>query len=611
MFSKEQTHSNNQESAKQKPPKPPNKNLDILTRQQTHLATTIQRARLNPKSMIPGDVLQLQCIIGNRAVGRLLAGTLEAPNFQRKAVQFKDELNKENRTGLPNYLKAGIESYSGMDIDDTPVHFNSPKHAKVQALSHAQDSNINAGPGQEKHLTREARHVVQQKQGRVNSTDAQAEGASINDDPGLEREADRMGKQALDPALAHPHQPLQQNIHAVRQSNPPIQLQVRINGGAQRVDENYYQTGGGKSIGSKHSVSALIGDNVRRVFINSAELEEFANGKTDYIGDVATQSAGTSWYRLPKTKLTVLGETHFNRKGYVEDVILGLQTSRFMYEPFNELSSVNALNIPFTGTQSRLTQVNAGRRVAGLVDSTKFNPDLENIVIKAFTGAAITRNEFIPASPSTMSEADKKTWGRRASTKDYSYGERAALYLSMGIHLASDISNHNFGPPNIAESLFVLSGRALKECYLKNQPVLDAFMQAKDKDDLIGIYELTAADNFKSLPVIKDFTLKVHDYASRYIEQLGAESGNKKLEAEGKALSGNLNANLDTLSPVREEIMWEKIQQALSKGYLIVGMGEAHRANLEPKLNNAGIPHCEVAQSLKKQKDAINAGWKP
>ncbi|MGZ9129671.1 MAG: hypothetical protein ACXW4Z_18000, partial [Candidatus Binatia bacterium] len=85
----------------------------------------------------------------------------------------------------------------------------------------------------------------------------------------------------------------------------------------------------------------------------------------------------------------------------------------------------------------------------------------------------------------------------------------------------------------------------------------------------------------------------------------------KKLAAEGKALSGNLSATLDTLSPAREEIMWEKIQQAVKKGYLIVGMGDAHHANLEPRLNKAGIPHEEVAQSLKRQKNAVNAGWKP
>ena len=247
----------------------------------------------------------------------------------------------------------------------------------------------------------------------------------------------------------------------------------------------------------------------------------------------------------------------------------------------------------------------------GLVNSPKFSPDLENIVIKALTGASITRNEFIAGDPGTMSSGNKKEWQSRASTNEYSYGERTALYLSMGIHLAVDLSQHDFGPPNFVESLFISSGRALKEFYVKNQTVLDAFMKAKDTDNLIGIYELTAPDNFKNLDVIKDFTLVLHEYASRYIEQLGAESGNAKLEAEGDTLSGDLGATLQTLNPAREEIMWEKIQQAVSKGYLIVGMGDAHRTNLEPRLKTAGIPNDEVSHSLTKQQTAINAGWKP
>jgi len=409
------------------------------------------------------------------------------------------------------------------------------------------------------------------------------------------------------------HPPMSSTDHICDQPRRTVQRQVRINGGKTRVKEAEYQKGGSKSaIGSKHSVSALIVDSQRRVFSSVTELEEYSNGTTDYIGDVATSSAGTFWYRLPKNQLTVLGETHHSPTGNVEDVILGLQTSRFMYEPFNELASVKALPVPFTGTQTRLTQINAkGIKVGGLVNRTKFNPDLENIVIKALTGASITRNQFIAANPATMNATAKQVWGRRASTSDYSFGERTALYFSMGIHLASDISKHNFGPVNFVESTFVMSGRNLKDFYLKNQAVLDQFMQAKDADDLIGIYELTAPNNFKNLPVIKDFTMVLHEYATRYIEQLGAESGNAALEAQGKALAANPGATLGTLSPAREEIMWEKIQIALKGGYLIVGMGDAHRTNLQARLTKAGIPHEEVEKSLKAQSAAVNTSWVP
>lgn len=103
---------------------------------------------------------------------------------------------RENRTGLPDGLKTGIESLSGMSLDDVKVHYNSPKPSGLQALAYTQGTAIHVAPGQEGHLAHEAWHVVQQKQGRVKPT-MQMKQARINDDPGLEKEADVMGSRAL------------------------------------------------------------------------------------------------------------------------------------------------------------------------------------------------------------------------------------------------------------------------------------------------------------------------------------------------------------------------------------------------------------------------------
>lgn len=101
-----------------------------------------------------------------------------------------------NRTGMPDRLKAGIEALSGIDMSDVKVHANSDRPAKVDAHAYAQGNDIHLAPGQEKHLPHEAWHVVQQRQGRVRPT-MQAKGVAINDDPGLETEATRMGEKAL------------------------------------------------------------------------------------------------------------------------------------------------------------------------------------------------------------------------------------------------------------------------------------------------------------------------------------------------------------------------------------------------------------------------------
>ncbi len=104
---------------------------------------------------------------------------------------------KENKTGLPDNLKSGVESLSGLAMDDVKVHYGSSKPAELQAHAYAQGTDIHVAPGQEKHLPHEAWHVAQQKQGRVKPTMQLKETVPVNDDAGLEKEADMMGDKAM------------------------------------------------------------------------------------------------------------------------------------------------------------------------------------------------------------------------------------------------------------------------------------------------------------------------------------------------------------------------------------------------------------------------------
>lgn len=105
--------------------------------------------------------------------------------------------NTVNNTGLPDNLKSGIESLSGMSMDSVRVHYNSSQPAQLNALAYAQGTDIHVAPGQEQHVPHEAWHVVQQAQGRVQPTMQMKDGVPINDDQGLEKEADVMGSKAL------------------------------------------------------------------------------------------------------------------------------------------------------------------------------------------------------------------------------------------------------------------------------------------------------------------------------------------------------------------------------------------------------------------------------
>ena len=191
------------------------------------------RSGLEPGGPLPAQarfLLSLQQSAGNRAVRGLVQGRFapvqresaeeEEPlqgrfaPVQRQAGEDEEELQmkaapsaaaqlqpesppRPNETGLPDGLKSGIESLSGISLDDVRVHYGSAQPAQLNALAYAQGSEIHVAPGQEQHLPHEARHVVQQAQGRVQPTMQLQDGVPVNDDEGLEQEADAMGAKAV------------------------------------------------------------------------------------------------------------------------------------------------------------------------------------------------------------------------------------------------------------------------------------------------------------------------------------------------------------------------------------------------------------------------------
>jgi hypothetical protein len=129
--------------------------------------------------------------------GKFVLQRAPLPEEEKPAQgKFTTQL-QANKTGMPDNLKSGVENLSGMDMSDVKVHYNSGKPAQLSALAYAQGNDIHVGPGQEKHLPHEAWHVVQQRQGRVQPTMQMKESVPVNDDPGLEHEADVMGSKAV------------------------------------------------------------------------------------------------------------------------------------------------------------------------------------------------------------------------------------------------------------------------------------------------------------------------------------------------------------------------------------------------------------------------------
>ncbi|WP_084617883.1 eCIS core domain-containing protein [Cellvibrio sp. OA-2007] len=127
---------------------------------------------------------------------------------------------KPNNTGMPDNLKSGIENLSGYSMDDVKVHYNSAKPAQLNAHAYAQGTDIHVAPGQEQHLPHEAWHVVQQKQGRVQPTMQMKAGVPVNDDAGLENEADVMGAKAIQQSSL----PVESGLVALKTNLPALNV---------------------------------------------------------------------------------------------------------------------------------------------------------------------------------------------------------------------------------------------------------------------------------------------------------------------------------------------------------------------------------------------------
>ncbi len=75
-------------------------------------ASIIQRAKINPKSLTPADVLQLQRTIGNRAVGRLLSEIRNPSTVQQAPVQ---------RQEIPERKKEPLQGKFGKEPEEKHV----------------------------------------------------------------------------------------------------------------------------------------------------------------------------------------------------------------------------------------------------------------------------------------------------------------------------------------------------------------------------------------------------------------------------------------------------------------------------------------------------------
>lgn len=168
---------------------------------------------------------------------------------------------------LPEGLKNGVEALSGIAMDDVQVHYDSPRPAQLQAHAFAQGGDIHLAPGQAHHLPHEAWHVAQQAQGRVKPTAQLKGGVAINDDSGLEREADAMGARAL----AMPAEPAGDAVEAGAAPLAPLQAKAVVQRTAWELTDDGWEAIGVQTnapppnIGAQR-VGAVYDDNTGKLY---------------------------------------------------------------------------------------------------------------------------------------------------------------------------------------------------------------------------------------------------------------------------------------------------------------------------------------------------------
>jgi ribosomal protein S18 acetylase RimI-like enzyme len=214
---------------------------------------------------------------------------------------------------LPAAVQQKMESFFGTDFSDVQVH-SGPEASSIGALAFTQGSNIYFAPGQynpnshfgQALLAHELTHVVQQRSGRVRNPFGS--GMAVVQDPILEAEAERMGRQAsMHIPLAQPRmgqQQAQQPASKVHFSSPR-----RVEGGSYKITAEDH----GRAVGSvmihkaAHAVEVTDlgvqgqhrGKGFGQGLISSALRAGLRMGKKRVRLNVGDNGSGrlTKWYR--------------------------------------------------------------------------------------------------------------------------------------------------------------------------------------------------------------------------------------------------------------------------------------------------------------------------
>lgn len=350
-----------------------------------------------------------------------------------QSAQQQPIQKKENKTGLPDNLKTGVENLSGISLDDVKVHRNSDKPAQLQAHAYAQGTDIHLGAGQEKHLPHEAWHVVQQKQGRVKPTLQMKSGVLVNDETGLEKEADVMGAKAEKMTnTTQPSQLKDKGSHGIQSAQLlKATIKSKIFGNHGVYDEDYRKQGtipAGSVIEVNPNDCYMMGDKTYVRITSNLDSIQFTGGgnlgDTDvlYVSDRAFSPAQE--------------ETEDQAEDGIE-----LSAGEITYQN-------GKVTIPILGQELEINK--NGGSLSGALPSKKFEADLPNVsfdidvpfgpAVYATAGLAITPSlafEVSGGSYTIKAEEDEKSISIKDAKIEGSIGLEIKASAGVGVGAAN------------------------------------------------------------------------------------------------------------------------------------------------------------------------------
>ena len=363
-------------------------------------------------------------------------------------------------------------------------------------------------------------------------------------------------------------------------NSPAVQTKVGLEDTKRQVDFNNYKQLG---VNFSYEMLGMVVDPLKRTFKNTNEFHDYVAGSTDHIGEVPSKNF---WVRLDKSKFHVIGEEHQNPAGNFVDIVKAVGTERFMYEPFHDATGLQdtktAKNRKFGYTTGMLSDKKDQDHELG-AKVGKYDPSMENIAVKTMPIYHILRKitADLRANPGNLS--NYKGQGK----KGYSVFERVAHYFRYAVSMAADVLSWQVDPSSAAYKFGAF--------YQKNQALLGLMALIRQfGGPQVHIGDMLFKTSSADLDTIDKFSELGFNFVQEYLLQLAQEKGDKSLEKIAKSLKGKVDkdpfGDKSGVNKAREWFMVENLKRGKPGGYLLAGMGDAHRENLQK-------PHKKLADS--------------